>query len=149
MGAARGEPATGRSRESGRYLPGNGHERRLPLVAAKRRETVQQPACIRVARVREHLPDRSLLDELARIHDADPIADPYDRTEIVADEEHGRAVAPAKLTDEVEHGRLHRHVEASGGLIHDQERVLGDHACAAAGRPRAGAVAGTLANRAA
>ena len=79
-----------------------------------------------MARVREHLPDRSLLDELARVHDADPVADAHDRTEVVADEEHGRAVAPAKLTDEIEHGRLHRHVEAGGGLIHDQERGLGD-----------------------
>jgi hypothetical protein len=41
-------------------------------------------------------------------------------------------VAPAKLTDEVEHGRLHRHVEAGGGLIHDQSagsamRAIRDH----------------------
>src|SRR5262249_62344444 len=105
-------------REGGRYLAGNGHERSLALVAAEGGEAVEEPARVRMARVREDLADRAVLDQLARVHDADAVAHPDHRAEVVADEEHGGVMAAAQLAHEVEHRGFHRHVETGGAARH-------------------------------
>ena len=124
--AARGEAAAAGARDSRRHLAGDGHERGVPLVAVERGQAVEERARVWMTRIGEDLPDRALLEELARIHDADPVAHAHHGAEIVADEQDGHLVTLAQLAHEVEHGRLHRHVEPGGRLIHDQERGLGD-----------------------
>jgi len=57
----------------------------LPRAAA--RNAAQQADRVRVARVVQHLLDRSFLDEPARIKDPDAVAHLGDHAEVVADEE--------------------------------------------------------------
>src|SRR5262249_3438959 len=84
VGAPWREGAASGRREGGRYLAGNGHERSLALVAAEGGEAVEEPARVRMARVREDLANRAVLDQLARIHDADAVAHADHRAEVVA-----------------------------------------------------------------
>ena len=79
-----------------------------------------------MARVGENLPHGAFLDQLATIHHADPVAHARDGAEVVADEEDRRVVPPAEIAHEVEHRGLHGDVEAGRGLVHDQQRRLGD-----------------------
>src|SRR5262249_60109304 len=85
--AARGEATAGRADEGGRPLAGDRDERRTTLVAAGGRQAIEEAPRVRVTRVAEDLPDRSLLDQLAAVHDTDPVAHPHHRAEIVTDEE--------------------------------------------------------------
>ncbi len=78
-----------------------------------------------MARVAEDLADRPLLHQLARIHDADAVADAHHGAEIVADEDDGGIVLLAQAAHQIEHRRLDRHVETRGRLVHDQQRGLG------------------------
>src|SRR5205823_11335623 len=79
-----------------------------------------------MARIREDLAYRALLDELAAVHDADAVADAHDAAEVVADEQDRRAMAAAQLTNQVEHRGLHGDVQARRRLIHDEQRRPGD-----------------------
>ena len=124
--AARGEAAARRAPEGAVDLAGDGGERRVAPVAAERGQAVEEAARVGMARVAEDLADRSLLDELAGVHDAHPVADADDGAQVVADEQDGRVVAPAQRADQVEHGRLHGDVEPGGRLVQDEERRLGD-----------------------
>ena len=40
----------------------------------------------------------------------------------MADEEHRGAVFLAEVLDQIDHGRLHRHIERGGGFVEDQQR---------------------------
>jgi hypothetical protein len=77
-------------------------------------------------RIREDRADRALFDQLARVHDADPVADPDHGAEVVADEQDRRVDALPEVPHEVEDRRLHRDVEAGGRLVHDEEGGLRD-----------------------
>jgi hypothetical protein len=79
-----------------------------------------------MARVGEDLPDRALLDQLAAVHDADPVTHARDGAEVVADEQDRRAMPAAQLADQIEHGGLHGDVETGRRLVHDQQRGLRD-----------------------
>src|SRR5205823_115685 len=111
VGAARGEAAPGRSQEHRIDLAGNGNQRRAALVAPERGQTAEEPARVGMARVGEYLANRSLLDQLAPVHDRYPVADANHGPQVVADEEDGRVVSPAQGADQVEHGRLDGDVE--------------------------------------
>src|SRR4029077_334510 len=67
MGAARGKATADGAHERGSHLPGHGHDRRQPLVASERWKTLQEPPRVGVTRVREDVPDRPFLDELAGV----------------------------------------------------------------------------------
>ena len=78
---------------------------------------------------REELPGRRELDDAAEIHDADAIGDVVDDGEIVRDEQVGEAHALLQVAHQVQHLRLHRHVERRGRLVADQEfRMRGQRA---------------------
>ena len=114
----------GRLRVEG-TCPGIGARAAEVLSAAQHRDAVEQAAGIGVARVAEDLADRPLLHQLARIHDPDAVADAHHGAEIVADEDDGGIVLLAQAAHEIEHRRLHRDVEARGGLVHEEQRGLG------------------------
>ena len=71
--------------------------------------------------------DRSLLDNLAVLHDADPIGDLAHDAEVVGDEQHRHAGAPLNLLQQLQDLRLHRDVERGGRLVGDQQvRFVGE-----------------------
>ncbi len=73
-----------------------------------------------MARAGEQRSGRRDLDQLAGIHDADPVADPGDHAEVMRDIDDGDAERGADLEQQVEHRRLDRDVEAGGRLVEDQ-----------------------------
>ena len=93
------------------------------LAHAAARDAAEQPDRVRVARVVEDRLDRPLLDELAGVEDADPLAHLADHAEVVADEEHRRVEARClQRRDQVEHLGLDGRVEAGRRLVEDQQR---------------------------
>ena len=98
----------------------------MVLADATARDAAKQPDGVRVARILEDRLDGSLLDEAARVEDADPGTHLRDHAEVVADEEHGRVEFSLEPCYEIEHLGLYRRVEPGGGLVEDEKRgVLG------------------------
>ena len=74
--------------------------------------------------MREQLVHGRVLDELAGVHDADPVADGCDNAEIVRDVDHRHAELGAQAAEQIEDLGLRGHVEARRRLVeHDQLRV--------------------------
>ena len=97
----------------------------LPHAAA--RDAAQQTDRVRVPGIVEERPGGALLDELARIEDADAVAHLGDHAEVVGDEEDACAELLPEVRDELEHLGLDRRVEARRRLVEDEERrVLGE-----------------------
>ncbi len=67
----------------------------------------------------------ALLDDLARVHHADPIAQRPDDAEVVGDEQDGRVGLGLERADEVEHAGLDRGVEAGRRLVEDEQLRVG------------------------
>ena len=63
----------------------------------------------------------------ARIHHARPVADLHDQPQVVADVEQGRVELLAQPGDQVDHRRLHRHVERGGGFVEQEQRRIREH----------------------
>ena len=87
---------------------------------------------------------RRELDDAAEVHHADAIGDVVDHREVVRDEEIGEAHPLLQVAHQVQHLRLHRHVERGRRLVADEEPRLrstarGRSRCAAAARRRTGA----------
>ena len=87
---------------------------------------------------------RRQLDDAAEVHHADAVGDVVDDGEVVRDEEVGEAERALQVAHQVQHLRLHRHVERRRRLVADEERADWSTArarsrCAAAGRRRTGA----------
>jgi hypothetical protein len=72
-------------------------------------------------RLREHLLHRTLLDDLAVVHDTDHVGDAPHDAEVVGDEQQAHAEPLADVGQQLEDLRLHRHVERGGRLVGDQE----------------------------
>ena len=87
----------------------------------------EERARIGMLRRVEHLLDRSLLDDLALLHHADPFRDPADDAEVMGDEQDRHAEARLQVLEKLENLRLHGDVERSGRLVRDQEiRLVGE-----------------------
>ena len=74
-----------------------------------------------MARALEHLGNRTLLDDLALRHDADPVGDLADDAEVVGDEQHRHAEARLQLGEELQDLRLHGDVERRRRLVGDEQ----------------------------
>ena len=71
--------------------------------------------------------DVGLLDDLARVHDRDPVAHLGDDAEVVGDEDDRRAGLVAQVAHQVEDLRLDRHVERGRRLVGDEQlRLAGE-----------------------
>ena len=91
------------------------------LAHATARNAAQQADGVRVAGVLEDLLGGAFLDELPRVEDADALAGLADDPEVVADEEHCSGEPLLQLSDQVEHLRFDRRVEAGRRLVEDEE----------------------------
>ena len=85
-----------------------------------------------VLRGGENVPRGAPLDDLAIVHDADPVGHLAHDAEIVGDEQHGHVELGLELRQELEDLRLDGHVERRGRLIGDEQVRLvgkrhGDH----------------------
>ncbi|CAM5776760.1 hypothetical protein LMIY3S_05695 [Labrys miyagiensis] len=121
MIAARTEKAALRALLRHGNLPLDRHEGARTLVGEDIGNAAQQPLRIGVARMPEELGGRRLLDDLARIHDADAVARRGDQAKIVGNIEETGAVAMAQVADEVKNRSFDGHVEAGGGLVQQQQ----------------------------
>ena len=92
------------------------------LIRTGQRDGAEQRLCIGVAHFVENIRDGAGLNGLARIHHANPVAGFQDQPKIMADEQHGGAVFPAQILDQIDHCRLDRHIQRRGRFIEDQER---------------------------
>src|SRR5258705_8727613 len=70
----------------------------------------------------QHAMDIAELDELARIHDGDVVAEPPNDAEIVADEQKADALVAPEARQQAQDLCLDRDVERSRRLVEDQER---------------------------
>ncbi len=84
-------------------------------------DRIQQHARVRVPRPREQLGLVRQLDQPAQVHDADLVADMTHHRQVVRDEQVGQALLALQVLHDVEHLRLHRHVQRGRGLVADQE----------------------------
>jgi hypothetical protein len=122
--AARLEDAT---RQAGSELGEEARDRvqrGLVLPQAPARDATEKPDGVGVPRVAEELLRGTLLDEPARVEDADALAHLRDYREVVADEEDTRSELLAERRDEVEHLGLDGRVEAGRRLIEDEKRWI-------------------------
>ncbi len=81
----------------------------------------KQQARIGMARPGEDRLRRSLLDDAAKIHDAEPVGHVAHGRQVVADEQVGQAEPRLEVLHQVEDLGLHRYVERAGRLVADQE----------------------------
>ena len=101
-------------------------QRPLGLAHTVAGQALQQPDRVRVLRLLEHLDGVALLDDLAGVHHADPIAHGADDAEVVGDQQDRRVRLGAQPAHEVEDLGLDRCVEAGRRLVeHEQLRVAG------------------------
>ena len=90
------------------------------------RERGRERLRVGVHRRGEDVLGRSLLDDLARVHDREPVRDLDEHREIVGDEEHREPEVVLERFQQSEDLRLDHHVERGGRLVgDDQRRVAG------------------------
>ena len=103
----------------------DGGQRALGLADAVARERAEEPEGVWVLRRLEHGRGVALLDDLARVHDPDPIAQRPDDAEVVSDEQDRRVRLGLERPDEIEDARLDGGVETRRRLVEDQELRIG------------------------
>src|SRR5438093_1577296 len=118
VGAARMERAARRKIGQVRGLAADGIER---LLAAELRHRAEQRARVGMLGGVEELAHRRLLDDLARVHDGDPVAHLRDDAKVVRHEDQGHAGVALDVLQEVEVLRLDRDVEVGRRLVGDHE----------------------------
>ena len=102
----------------------------------ERRERLQQPLRVRVTRCVAELGRRRRLDDLARVHDRDPVGELEQERDVVRDEEDCEAEVLLERLDLLQDLALDDHVERGRRLVHDdqlrlqRERHRDDHALA-------------------
>ena len=69
----------------------------------------------------EHALHLALLDDLAALHDADPVGELAHDAEVVRDEQHRHAERGLRVLQQLQNLRLHRDVERGGRLVGDQQ----------------------------
>ena len=108
-------------------LPGIVDSARSRLADAVARERPEEAEGVWVLGVLEDRGGVALLDDLARVHDADPVAQRPDDAEVVGDEQDRRVRLGLERADEVEHARLDRRVEPGRRLVEDEQlRIRGE-----------------------
>ncbi|MCY1362579.1 hypothetical protein D9M69_493030 [compost metagenome] len=76
----------------------------------------------------EHGVDRTAFDDLAAVHDHDPVTGLNDHAKIVSHQDDRHVTLVAQLAQEVDDLRLHGDVQRSGGFIgNKQTRITGQH----------------------
>ncbi|MPL96993.1 hypothetical protein SDC9_43180 [bioreactor metagenome] len=91
----------------------------------RHRDRGHQRLGIGVARLGEDLFGRALLDDPAEIHHRDPVGEVAHHLQVVADEDHAKALLPLQVAQQVHHLRLDRDVERRDRLVTDQKRRIG------------------------
>ena len=91
--------------------------RDVPLLP---RHRVEELTCVGVVRMREQLLGRTVLDDLAELHHRHAVAHLCGHAKIVRDEQHSEMELLANVGEELEHLRLHRHVEGGHRLVGNQ-----------------------------
>ena len=81
----------------------------------------QQGQGVGVARLVEDVLGRALLDEAPQVHDAHAVGDVTHHVQVVADREDADAELLLQPAEEIQDFPLHRHVEARGRLVGDDE----------------------------
>ena len=110
-------------------IVGRDHDRRF---GARRRRIGlrlrgQKLARVGMLRRLEDPFDRSLLDDLATVHDANTIGDAADDTEIVGDEQQAHSEPGSDIRQQRQDLRLHGDVQRRGRLVSDQQvRFIGE-----------------------
>ncbi len=84
----------------------------------------EQRLGVRMRRRAENALNRRGFDDAPRIHDGDAIDQLRDDAEIVGDEQDREAERIAKLAEQTQDLRLHRHVERGRRLVRDQDLRL-------------------------
>src|SRR5712671_1201722 len=92
-----------------------------PLCEGRVRDGGQKVASILRFRRKKHLLGQPLLDDLSRLHDDDTVAEEPHHVEIVRDEEVAHPHGILELLQQIEHHRLHRHVERGGRLVENDQ----------------------------
>ena len=69
----------------------------------------------------EQLLDRCLLHHFTRVHHPDPLTDPGDYAQIVADVHNGCVELSTQFADEIENSRLNGHIQGRSRLVHKQQ----------------------------
>ena len=90
-------------------------------AAADPRNAPQERSRIRMLGIPKDIPNGTLLDQLARVHDGHPVRHPADDAEVVADKEDRDAELALQLVDEVQYPRLDRDIQTGGRFVHDQK----------------------------
>ena len=96
------------------------------------RERAQQAPGIGAARVVEDGAGRAAFHDAAAIHDLHIVGEAGDHAHVMGDPDHRHAQLALEVAHQVQHLRLHRHVQRGGGLVGDQQLGLagdadGDH----------------------
>ena len=92
-----------------------------PLRRVRHRHRLDQAPGIGVARIGKDLVARAHLDDLAEIHDGDAVGDVFDHRHVVRDEEIGDAELALQFLEQLQHARLHRHVERRHAFVGDDQ----------------------------
>jgi hypothetical protein len=104
-----------------------GQDDALPLLARRRLgDGRQQRHRVRVLGVAVELCRGGQLDDLAQVHDGDPVADVADHRQVVSHKEVRQVELPLQLDQQVQHLGLDRNVERRDRLVGDDEFRLQD-----------------------
>jgi hypothetical protein len=95
-----------------------------PQRPAQRRKRVEQAARVRMLRRGLKAGGRCGLDDLARVHDRDPVGELDQQRQVVGDEQDSEAELLLEVLHLLEDLALHDDVERGGRLVHDQELGL-------------------------
>ena len=102
---------------------------RLQFLAADDvdRHRVQQALGVGMLRVGENLCHRAGFDDVAGVHDRDPVRLLGDQREVVGDQHHRHVVLGAQAAQQRHDLRLHRDVQRGGGFVGDQHAGIQRH----------------------
>ncbi len=81
----------------------------------------QQLAGIGMLRALENLGGGALLDNLARLHHADPVGDPPHHPQIMGDEQQAQPLARLEVSQQIKDLGLDGDIQRGGGLVGDQQ----------------------------
>ena len=115
------ERTTARDRLRVRRIPGEARGSHPEARVADLRERGRERPRVGVRGVLEHGLRRALLDDLAGVHDVDPVADLDEDGEVVRDEQHREAELALEFLEQREHLRLHHDVQRGRRLVRDHE----------------------------
>ena len=95
---------------------------REAALAPDHRQRLEQALRVRMLGAFEDGAHRPDLDDPARVHDRDPVAGLGEHPEVVRDQDQRQPEPFAQALEQLQHLRLHDHVERGGGLVGDHQR---------------------------